>query len=194
VRRVEHADGLPLAQFPPGDSVAEPFPGPAGNIPAGEFRGRVAAYGSAAELPISGRAERTRAGLRIRGRVRYADLPEDWGSRVRPDGLDFRLRGAVGNVPVDWIARLSWGAEDLRTLDWTLGFERDVSLTNLAVLLPLAALVGVGVAELLSRRRGRLTDLPWRVAAWSVPIVAVPLVAFTVAVLGADAAKASESA
>ena len=94
----------------PGDTVAVAFTGPAPNVPAGEFRGRVSAYGSSVELPVSGRAARSGGGLRITTRVRYADLPEDWGARVRPDGLDFRLRGAVGNAPLEWAGRLPWGA------------------------------------------------------------------------------------
>lgn len=94
----------------PGDTFAVTFTGPGGNVPGGEFRGRVSAYGSAVELPVAGHATRSGGGLRITTRLRYADLPEDWGARVRPDGLDFRLRGAVGNVPIEWNGRLPWGA------------------------------------------------------------------------------------
>jgi LEA14-like dessication related protein len=94
----------------PGDTVAVAFSGPGANIPTGEFRGKVSAYGSAVELPVTGRAARAGGGLRVTTRLRYADLPEDWGARVRPDGLDFRLRGTVGNVPLEWTGRIPWGA------------------------------------------------------------------------------------
>ncbi len=111
---VDRATGVGVEIDPSaGDSVTVAFTGPAGNVLAGEFRGRVSAYGSAVELPVSGRAERTRAGLRIRARIRYADLPEDWGSRVRPDVVVFRLQGAVGSVAVDWNARLTWDAVEV---------------------------------------------------------------------------------
>ncbi|HEY6050700.1 MAG TPA: LEA type 2 family protein, partial [Thermoanaerobaculia bacterium] len=118
-----------------GGSAAVAFTGPAGNVPAGEFRGRVSAYGSAAELPISGRAERVRGGLRIAARVRYADLPEDWGARGRPDGLDFRLRGAVGSVPVDWSARLPWAAVGIAGEEEALGHFlslKEIEMTSLS--------------------------------------------------------------
>ncbi|MDQ6894320.1 MAG: LEA type 2 family protein [Acidobacteriota bacterium] len=132
----DRATGVGLEIDPsPGDSVAVAFTGPAGNIPTGDFRGRVSAYGSAVELPISGRAERARGGLRIRGRIRYADLPEDWGSKVRPDGLDFRLRGAVGNVPVDWTARVPWGAVEVAGEQEALGrflSLKEIELTSLS--------------------------------------------------------------
>ena len=42
-----------------GETAFVGFTGPAGNVPAGEFRGRVSAYGSSIELPFAGRAERT---------------------------------------------------------------------------------------------------------------------------------------
>jgi LEA14-like dessication related protein len=132
----DRATGVGLEVDPsPGDSVAAAFTGPAGSIPAGEFRGRVSAYGSAVELPLSGRAERTRAGLRIRSRIRYADLPEEWGSRVRPDGLVFRLQGAVGSVPVDWNARLPWSAVGVAGEQEALGrflSLKEIEMTSLS--------------------------------------------------------------
>lgn len=118
-----------------GDTAFVAFTGPAGNVPTGEFRGRVSAYGSSAELPISGRAERARGGLRISGRIRYADLPEDWGNRVRPDGLEFRVRGSVGNAPLDWNARLGWADVSLAAERETLGrflSLRQIEMTSLS--------------------------------------------------------------
>jgi hypothetical protein len=86
-----------------------------------------------------------------------------------------------------WFPRGAWNAVDLRTLDWTLGLESWLPLSKLAVALPLL-LLGLGVA--VAARRGRHAyETPWRIVSWSVPILAVPLIAFTVSVLAVDAAR-----
>ena len=82
-----------------------------------------------------------------------------------------------------WNPRLAWGDYDLRTLSWTLGVERHVTFSKLAPLLVVAALVVLAVA--------RKAAGTWTAAAWSVVLVAVPLLAFTVAVLVVDTAKTS---
>src|SRR5262249_25193169 len=43
--------------------------------------------------------------------------------------------------------------------------------------------------ELARRRRRNLSAVPWRAAAWSVPVITVPLIVFTTGVFAADAAK-----
>jgi hypothetical protein len=120
-------------------------------------------------------------------------------ARVRQDAA--RSRGwqarpllviAIGMLAATWCwdPRLSWNPFDLRTLNWVLGFERTIPLTEL-VILPLLLMFGLALGELL---RGRSTYpwlIPWRVSSWTALTVAVPLIAFTYAVLLADSVKTS---
>jgi Mycobacterial cell wall arabinan synthesis protein len=87
-----------------------------------------------------------------------------------------------------WSPRPGWGPLDLRTLDWTPGFERVLPTPTLAILLPGILLVG-GV--LLQRARGLrgISAVAWRVASWTAPVLAIPIIVLTVGVLVADAAK-----
>jgi arabinosyltransferase C len=87
-----------------------------------------------------------------------------------------------------WSPRNAWADLDLRTLQWTLGIEKRLTLAKVAGVAPLALLFLFAAIYAL-RRRSRLHDAPWRAAAWTVPVVAAPLVAFIVGVLIADAAK-----
>ena len=88
-----------------------------------------------------------------------------------------------------WWTREQWNVIDLRTLDWYPALEDLIPFAQLAALLPLVALGAVVAVAALRGRRDRLPQAPWRVAAWTGPLLAVPLIAFTVAVLVADAAK-----
>ena len=87
-----------------------------------------------------------------------------------------------------WSPRTRLDPLDLRTLDWTPAFEATVvSITALAVVAPLALLV-------VTWARARASDAaafgaPWRVLAWSAPLLALPLIAFTGAVFVTDAAR-----
>lgn len=94
----------------PGETLTATITGPASGVPTGEFRGSVALYGAGApvEIPVAGRAERSGAGLRVSARLRYADIPAEWGVRFRPDGFDYRIRGTVGAAPLEWQGRLAW--------------------------------------------------------------------------------------
>jgi hypothetical protein len=86
-----------------------------------------------------------------------------------------------------WSPRHAWNAVDLRTLDWTLGFETTLGLARLAVVLPLLVLAAAFIA---ARRSGSpLWPAAPRVVSWSGFLFAAPLVAFTLAVLAADTAK-----
>jgi hypothetical protein len=88
-----------------------------------------------------------------------------------------------------WWTREQWNVIDLRTLDWHPAIEDRIPFAQLAALLPLVALGAVAAVAALRGRRDRLPQAPWRVAAWTGPLLAVPLIAFTVAVLLADTAK-----
>lgn len=82
---------------------------PAAQAPAGDFQGRLALYGSKAEIPIAAvRISRAGAPLALRAAIRYADIPADWVTRFRPDGFDYALKGTVGTTPVEWSGRLAW--------------------------------------------------------------------------------------
>jgi hypothetical protein len=117
---------------------------------------------------------------RLRQDGRFAE-----GWELRP----FLVIGAAMLVAAwSWSPRTAWADLDLRTLQWTLGFEQRLTLAKLAGVAPLALLLVLAATYAL-RRRSRLQAAPWSAAAWTVPVVVLPLVAFTVGVLIADAAK-----
>jgi hypothetical protein len=98
------------------------------------------------------------------------------------------VAGASLAIAWSWAPRQHWNALDLRTLDWTPSFESFVGLATLSVALPFVVLVGAGLREVVGGRHP-LHALPWRVAAWTAPLLALPLVAFTLMLLAADTAK-----
>jgi len=101
----------------------------------------------------------------------------------------FAIGAAVFTATWAWSPRAPWNALDLQSLDWILGLERRFSLATLAGLLPLFLLGVAALAELARDRRDRLRDVPWRVASWTAPALAVPVIAFTAGVLVVDTAK-----
>jgi hypothetical protein len=84
---------------------------------------------------------------------------------------------------------LPWSTLDLRTLRWTLGFESTLSLTKVAASLPLLALLAAYLVGLARGRSKSVVLAARQVAPWSLPLVALPLIVFTLGVLGADAVK-----
>jgi Mycobacterial cell wall arabinan synthesis protein len=119
--------------------------------------------------------------LRLREDGRRSD-----GWQVRP----FIVVGAAMLAAAwSWFPRNAWADLDLRTLQWTLGIEQKVTFAKVAGLLPLAVLVGLALFELRRRQGRRMDDVPWRAASLTAPVLAVPLIAFTAAVLVADSAK-----
>jgi arabinosyltransferase C len=119
-------------------------------------------------------------------------------ARLRHEGLRavrwhawpvFALVAASAVAAWSWWTRQQWNVIDLRTLDWHPAFEDRIPIAQLAALLPFLALGAVVVVALVRHRRDRLPRAPWAVAAWTGPLLVVPLVVFTVAVLVADAAK-----
>jgi hypothetical protein len=119
-------------------------------------------------------------------------------ARLRDEGLRavrwrawpvFALVAASAVAAWSWWTREQWNVIDLRTLDWHPAFEDSIPIAQLAALLPLGALGAVVAVAFARSRRDRLPQAPWRVAAWTGPLLAVPLIAFTVALLLADALK-----
>src|SRR5439155_22319282 len=115
---------------------------------------------------------------------------ETW--RLRKDGRtatgwNARPFLAIGAATLaaawSWSPRNDWADLDLRTLHWTLGIERKLTLAKVAGAAPLGVLIVVAAIQ-GSHSRAGLRTAPWRAASWSVPILAAPLVAFTIAVLG----------
>ena len=101
----------------------------------------------------------------------------------------FAIGVAVFAATWAWSPRGPWNTQDLQSLDWILAFEKRISLATLAGLLPLILLAVAAFVELARDRRDRLRDVPWRVASWTAPALAMPVIAFTAAVLVADALK-----
>ena len=119
-------------------------------------------------------------------------------ARIRAEGLratrwQLWPFAAIGTIAVAvswaWLEREDWNVADLSTLDWTPGFESWLPIARLAALLPLLALATGLLVERRRRPGGDRYAVPWRVAAWAGPLVALPLIAFTVAVIVADTAK-----
>jgi LEA14-like dessication related protein len=108
---------LAASSAPPLEITVDPRPaicsvtlaGPAEGNGEGEFRGNLSLNGSSAGLPVSGRARVGGGRARIEATVRYADVPEDWLARLRPDSFDYRVRGEInGAGPVSWSGRMPW--------------------------------------------------------------------------------------
>ena len=93
-----------------------------------------------------------------------------------------------------WGLRTQWVTLDLRTLHWpadagdVLGVARPFSLVSLPQALVVAAafLAAVAAVELWRGGRARLPRAPWVVAAWIVPLVALPLLVVTVGTFARD--------
>jgi arabinosyltransferase A len=88
-----------------------------------------------------------------------------------------------------WSLRSPWNVADLRTLDWTPAFEGFLPVSALAVALPFALLAGAALIARVRRRENVGYEASWRVASWTAPVLAVPLIVFTIGVLAADVAK-----
>jgi hypothetical protein len=114
---------------------------------------------------------------------------------ARARGWDAWPLLAVGAAMVaaswSWWERESWNTLDLRTRDWVADFESRLALPDLATALPLLVLVGAVAVDLVRRNRRRLPGAPWRAASWTAPVLAVPLVLFTLGMISADARSTS---
>jgi hypothetical protein len=88
-----------------------------------------------------------------------------------------------------WWPRTGWNAVDLRTMNWTPGFESWFPVSALSIALPLLLLGGALLTKLVGDRRRDADEIPWRVAPWTALIIAAPAIVFTVGVLVADTLK-----
>jgi LEA14-like dessication related protein len=123
-------------------------PGEGGGTP-GDFRGRIALYGSPAAIPVTGRAERTRSGrIAVRFAVRYAAVPADWSARFRPLSVDLALDGSCAGRRIDWRARVPFD-EIAMSADASTG-SRFLSLSQIR-LTDVAFAHSEGVADLRVR-------------------------------------------
>jgi hypothetical protein len=114
------------------------------------------------------------------------EAAQSGGRPIRP----LVVVGAAALVSAwSWFPRHPWNEVDLRTLEWTLGFERSFSLSTLAVALPVLLLVAFVLFHVARGQRTRAGDAPWRTASWTAPLLATPLLLFTIGVFAADAAK-----
>jgi hypothetical protein len=115
-----------------------------------------------------------------------ADARSVRGWHVRP----FVVVGAAMLAAAwSWFPRNVWSDLDLRTLDWTLGIEDRVTLAKVAGVAPLVVLACFALLARFRSRRPSVLEGAWQAAAWTVPVLAVPLVAFTLGIFAADTAK-----
>ena len=107
----------------------------------------------------------------------------------RPRSWQARWLLAVAAITVaiawSWGPRELWTLLDTNTVDWTP--DSAISFSTVAAALPVLLLF-VLMAALRLRRRPS-SDAPWRVASLAAPILVVPILVFTVAVLATDAAR-----
>ena len=101
----------------------------------------------------------------------------------------FALGATTVAIAWSWSPRNRWNALDLRTLAWTPGFERWIAVSTLAIALPVIILAAQVVIAYARGQGARVPQIGWRLAASSAPLLAVPLLVFTVCMLAADAAK-----
>ena len=116
-------------------------------------------------------------------------------ARVREEGAAARgwqlrpflvVGAAVAAAAWFWWPRDSWNPLDLRSLAWNPGLDATLPFSTLAILLPGLVLGGAMLVGVTRGRRFGGARTPWRVAAWTAPILAGPAIVFTFAVLARD--------
>ena len=113
---------------------------------------------------------------------------QDEGARSRGwQARPYLIVGAgIAAAAWSWFPRDAWNPVDLRSLAWVPGLDAAVPFSRFAIALPAIVL---GCAMIVGARRGARfagAVMPWRVARWTAPLLAGPLIVFTIAVLGRD--------
>jgi arabinosyltransferase C len=115
------------------------------------------------------------------------------GDASRASGWQARpflaVAAAIVAIAWTWGPRETWSLLDLRAHEWTLGVERTVSLSAIAVLVPVLVLGALAVWARARKQRPSLA--PWRTAALAAPLLVVPVAVFTASVLAVDALESS---
>ena len=116
-------------------------------------------------------------------------------ARLRDEGFGARswqlrpylvVGAVVAAAAWAWVPRYPSNPVDLRSLTWDPGVDAAIPFTKLAIALPAIVL---GAAMLAGLRRGArvaFSAIPWRVAWWTAPMLAGPLILFTLVVLSRD--------
>jgi len=122
-------------------------------------------------------------------------------ARATRDGRGWSIRPLVVGLVVvaagawAWSYRSSWSPFDLRSHGWPPDIGEliapldGVALSSLLtwVLLLLYVIAGVGIVQILRKSRRGLGTVPWTVAAWIVPLIALPLLVTTMGTFTRDA-------
>ena len=116
-------------------------------------------------------------------------------ARIRRDGSEARawqvrpyvITGAsIVATYWAWYPRDSWNPFDLRTLTWIPGSDAGSSFTTLALAIPVVAVMAAMAMSVRPSGRFMGARIAWRLSAWAIPIVVVPMICFTVYVLADD--------
>ena len=101
---------LQIQIVPETDAFSAVLTAPGPDVPAGRFTGTLTLNGSRAAVPIQGEIQRSAGQVVLPVKLRYADVPADWGDRFRADTFDYRVQGRVrGGPSVEWAGTLKWG-------------------------------------------------------------------------------------
>lgn len=108
------------------------FAGAAGTAGGGAFSGTLSLNGSPQAVPVAGTAQIVAGKLALPLTLRYADVPEDWAARFRPESFDYQLAGRLaGSRSLDWRGTKRWDAVEVDAKADTAG--RFVKLRSLTI-------------------------------------------------------------
>ena len=75
---------------------------------------------------------------------------------------------------------------DLRTLSWIPGPYANLPFAELAIAVPVVSLAAAMVMSVQPSRRIFAAGVVWRLSAWTIPLVVLPMICFTIGVLTDD--------
>jgi arabinosyltransferase C len=90
-----------------------------------------------------------------------------------------------------WYPSDSWNPFDLRSLTWTPDPYGTVAFGKLATAISVVLLMAAVIMSVRPSRRFAGEQTAWRLAAWMIPIIVLPMVYFTVGVLADDLRRTS---